>query len=159
LQRKASHDSCHIHNVSYRRICAVNLDQDVGCVRSDDSQYDDCEDAGDESYRPSRLVLVGSSADRYRHIYLPIVYIIPGSERMPIPTWLVKKIKAVRVMPNFSRHSDPPQCRKQCRGSLQEEGSGPMWPSDRPNQCVHYVLRSTRCRDGLSCSHQSTLIL
>ena len=57
LQRKASHDLRHIHDISDRGVGAVELDQDVGGVGGDYSQDNDGEDSRDESYKGILLAL------------------------------------------------------------------------------------------------------
>ena len=49
LQRQASHDFRHVHDVSDRGVGTVELDQDVRSVRGDNSQDNDGEYAGNES--------------------------------------------------------------------------------------------------------------
>lgn len=65
LQRQASHDLRHVHNISDRGVGAVELNQDVGGVRGDYPQDNDSKDARNEPQRMN-----GARQRQYTDAYL-----------------------------------------------------------------------------------------
>ena len=92
LQGLATHDSADVNDVSNSWVAPVELDQDVGGVGREDAE---CDDWGALSscfcVYTLQVLLVMIPGIK------PIVCSIAGRLRIPMPTWLVKKIKAVYI--------------------------------------------------------------